>query len=451
MLSARTARVFAQSGRSGLQRAPLRSLHRQMHSHAKYEYSKASFTGFLKWSAIFAGATAFALYTVDSRSAIHQYLALPILRLCTDAETSHRLGIEILANGMSPKQRQLDDEIDPQHLLEVTIFGNSKRPLTLRTPIGVAAGLDKHGQAIDGLFGLGFAYVEVGSVTPEPQDGNPKPRFFRLPKDDAVINRYGFNSEGHFAVMGRLKQRLLKAIGHEEPAKDAQRHSLDQNKVLAVNLGKNKTGDEVSDYTQGVTRFANLSDALVVNVSSPNTPGLRALQGEEKLASLLQAVVAERNKVQFANTYTPILVKIAPDLSESEIVSIAAAAKKSQIDGIIVSNTTIQRPKDLRSQPYLSAETGGLSGAPLKPIALQAIKTLRKNVGSELTIVGCGGISNGKDAIEFAKAGATFVQVYTALAYQGPGLPVHMKEEIVRELNGKKWVDIIGVDVDQKK
>lgn len=450
MLSSRTARVFVQSARTNVALNQLRPLNRAIHSSPKYTYSKSSFTGFLKWSAIFAGATAFAFYTVDSRSAIHQYIALPILRLCTDAETSHRLGIEILANGLSPKQRQEDNEIDPQHLLEVTLFANSKRPLTLRTPLGVAAGLDKHGEAIDGLFGLGFSYVEVGSVTPLAQDGNPKPRFFRLPKDDAVINRYGFNSEGHFAVMGRLKQRLMTALGHEVPAIDSKRHSLDDNKVLAVNLGKNKTGDEVSDYTQGVTRFANLSDALVVNVSSPNTPGLRDLQGEEKLAHLLTAVVAERNKVNFTNTYTPILVKIAPDLSESEIVSIAKAAKQSKIDGIIVSNTTIQRPEHLRSQKYISTETGGLSGAPLKPIALKAVRTLRKNVGDELTIVGCGGISNGKDAVEFARAGATFVQVYTALAYQGPGLPVHMKQEIVKELNGQKWVDIVGKDVDQK-
>lgn len=402
---------------------------------------KSSF-GFLKWSAVFVGASAFALYSFDSRSAIHQYVALPILRLLTDAEDSHRIGIEILANGLSPKQQQLDSEIDPEKLLEVTIFGNSKRPLTLRTPIGVAAGLDKHGEAIDGLFGLGFAYVEVGSVTPEPQDGNAKPRFFRLPKDGAVINRYGFNSEGHFAVMGRLKQRLLNAIGVT-----SDRHSLDNEKVLAVNLGKNKTGDEVQDYVTGVQRFANLSDALVVNVSSPNTPGLRALQGEEKLAALLKSVVSERDRVNFKNTYTPVLVKIAPDLSEAEIKSIAEAAKSSKIDGIIVSNTTIQRPENLRSQPWLSTETGGLSGKPLKPIALRAVRLLRENVGDELTIVGCGGISNGHDAVEFARAGATFVQVYTALAYQGPGLPVRMKAEIVEELNGKKWVDIIGSDL----
>ncbi|KAM9902891.1 hypothetical protein OXX79_003690, partial [Metschnikowia pulcherrima] len=223
-------------------------------------------------------------------------------------------------------------------------------------------------------------------------------------------------------------------------------------KLLAVNLGKNKTGDEVEDYVKGVARLGPYADVLVVNVSSPNTPGLRDLQSEQKLTSLLKSVVSERGRLganKLGNT-PPVLVKVAPDLSEPEIESIANSAKAARVDGIIISNTTIQRPKDLyTTDQQLVSQAGGLSGKPLKPLALQALRTLRKYTkDSDLVLVGCGGISSGADALEFGKAGATFVQLYTAFAYKGPGLPAKIRDELANLLlkEGKTWQQIIGED-----
>lgn len=239
--------------------------------------------------------------------------------------------------------------------------------------------------------------------------------------DEAVINRYGFNSVGHLAVLAELKRRFAK-LHIEHP--NATLNSFRDNKMLAINLGKNKTGDEVEDYIKGVQTFGPYADALVVNVSSPNTPGLRDLQNEAKLTNLLTKVVAERNNLEGElidpSRKPPILVKVAPDLTEPEIKSIAQSAKDAKIDGIILSNTTIQRPVDqMITQSDVVHETGGLSGKPLKPISLKAFRILRKYTkDSNLVLVGCGGISNGKDAIEFAKAGATYVELYTAFAYQ---------------------------------
>lgn len=336
------------------------------------------------------------------------------------------------------------DVDDP--VLEVNVFNRK-----LSNPIGMAAGFDKHGEVIDPLFNLGFGYVEIGSITPLPQPGNPTPRFFRLGPDEAVINRYGFNSVGHLAVLAELKRRFAK-LHIEHP--NATLNSFRDNKMLAINLGKNKTGDEVEDYIKGVQTFGPYADALVVNVSSPNTPGLRDLQNEAKLTNLLTKVVAERNYLEGElidpSRKPPILVKVAPDLTEPEIKSIAQSAKDAKIDGIILSNTTIQRPVDqMITKSDVVHETGGLSGKPLKPISLKAFRILRKYTkDSNLVLVGCGGISNGKDAIEFAKAGATYVELYTAFAYQGPGIARKIKDEITSELKkeGKTWMEIVGSD-----
>jgi dihydroorotate dehydrogenase len=308
--------------------------------------------------------------------------------------------------------------------------------------------LDKDGEAIDSLFDTGFSYVEIGSITPEPQPGNPKPRFFRLPRDEAVINRYGFNSSGHFNVLSTLKMRFAKLFDRSEYQ---EANSFRPGKLLGINLGKNKFGDEVEDYVKGVSRLGPYADVLVVNVSSPNTPGLRDLQSEGKLTKLLSTVVQERNVVgkNLVGKVPPVLVKVAPDLTEPEIESIANSAIQAKVDGIIMSNTTIQRPTQslLTTDSKLINETGGLSGKPLKPLSLQALRTLHKYTkDSNLVLVGCGGVSSGKDVLEFGKAGASIVQLYTAFAYRGPGLPLKIKDELVEELQkeGKSWQEIIG-------
>ncbi|CCE64930.1 hypothetical protein TPHA_0J01080 [Tetrapisispora phaffii CBS 4417] len=390
-------------------------------------------------------------YVMNSRSAIHEYVICPLIRFVTpDAENGHKLGIWCLKYGLAPK---LFFDKDPE-LLHVNVFGK-----TLTNPVGCAAGLDKDAEAIDGILSGGFGYMEVGTVTPLSQPGNPRPRFFRLPKDEAVINRYGFNSAGHEVMFDNLMQRISKFVNsYSSKDKQASNLSLNENKLLGINLGKNKTGDEVQDYLKGVERFQSLADVLVINVSSPNTPGLRDLQNEKKLTNLLTQIVKKRdslidqgNALGAKEHKPPILVKIAPDLAEPALQSIVEAAKTSKIDGIIVSNTTIERPETLKTTDnQLINQPGGLSGKPLKIYSLNALRNVAKYTkDSNLVLVGCGGISSGKDAIEFAKAGATFVQVYTAYAYKGPGLIANIKDEITEELQkeGKTWTEIIGSDL----
>ncbi|KAG7663593.1 URA9 [[Candida] subhashii] len=397
-----------------------------------------------------AGAIAGGYYLLDARSAFHEYVLCPLIRTFTDGEQGHKLGIFFMKYGLAP--RLLDEGYNDQSdILGVDVFGTK-----LRNPIGLAAGLDKDGEAIEALFNSGFSYVEIGSITPEPQPGNPKPRFFRLPRDDAVINRYGFNSSGHFNVIANLKVRFNKLLTKFEksaksPNDEPFSNAFKEGKLLGINLGKNKFGDEVTDYTKGVERLSKYADVLIINVSSPNTPGLRDLQSEEKLTNLLTTVVKERDNVgkNLLGKIPPVLVKVAPDLTEPEIESIATSAKDAKVDGIIISNTTIQRPIDqlLTTDTQLINQTGGLSGKPLKPLALKALRTLRKYTkDSNLVLIGCGGISTGKDALEFGKAGATFIELYTAFAYKGPGLVAKIRDELANELRkeGKTWQQIIG-------
>ncbi|CCH43353.1 Dihydroorotate dehydrogenase, mitochondrial [Wickerhamomyces ciferrii] len=393
------------------------------------------------FSGALIGAGLFTYYAFDAKSSVHEYIICPLIRNLTDAEDGHRLGVFLMSWGISPKLRGDNDD----KLLEVNLFDKK-----LSNPVGIAAGLDKNGEIIDPLFDVGFGYVEIGSITPVPQPGNPKPRFFRLPKDDAVINRYGFNSNGHLDVVIRLKERL-ESFFRKNNVDSVQNNSLRDGKILAINLGKNKTGDEVQDYLTGVENFNQFADVLVINVSSPNTPGLRNLQGEAKLTNLLKEVVNKRDSlIDEHKKKTPILVKVAPDLDESEIKSIVYSAKESKINGIIVSNTTIQRPGDLKSRSDLTSQVGGLSGKPLKPLSLKALRTAAKYTkDSDLILVGCGGISSGKDVLEFGKAGAKYVELYTSFAYKGPGLVYKIKKELTEELQkeGKTWEQIVGSDL----
>lgn len=375
------------------------------------------------------------VYASDPRASFYEYAALPFMRRAFDAEEAPHIAVDLMRYPfLNPKIRKAWlPNLDPDHALYTVLFSNSAnprvKPITIQTPIGVAAGIDKNGQCIDSLFNYGFSWVEIGSVTPLPQPGNPKPRVFRLPKDQAIINRYGFNSDGHAAVLARL--RIREEQGPRSPDK----------RVLAVNLGKNKTGEEVNDYVRGVRSFGDHADVLVVNISSPNTPGLRDLQAEGKLLNLLTTLVGERDKLK-ASSLPPMVVKIAPDLDDVQVKAIAEAVVKSKIDGVIVGNTTVSRDPSLKSGPALTSQTGGLSGRPVKEKELKVLKTLRESVGPDLTIIGCGGIFTGQDAIEYKKAGANMVQTCTGFVYKGPGIAAHLAEEIKQDLGGAKWSDL---------
>ncbi|CAG7849589.1 Dihydroorotate dehydrogenase (quinone), mitochondrial Short=DHOdehase; AltName: Full=Dihydroorotate oxidase; Flags: Precursor [Serendipita indica DSM 11827] len=415
----------------------LRTLTRvQVRRHAStYAQSESSFARNVKavaYSTTFAvGLTLFAVYYADSRSAIHRYVVPPLSRVLLDAEKAHKAALGVLKSGLGPSDQIPDDE-----LLRVELWDK-----VLSNPVGLAAGFDKDGEAVNGLFDLGFAWVEIGSITPKPQPGNPQPRVFHLPEDQAVINRYGFPSKGATLVLSRLQARYAT----RNAAENHPNGSLLDNKILSINLGKNKSSapDSLSDFLLGVQTFGPLADVLVVNVSSPNTPGLRGLQSRGMLIELLDAVKRERDSLHMDRALPKLLVKIAPDLSEEELTDVAEAVRETGIDGVIVSNTTIQRPEGVKSAN--KKEAGGLSGVPLKPLTLRALKTLRPLLPASIPIVGCGGIATGADALEYARAGATTVQLYTSFAYGGAGTPRRIKDEIVDELrrSNQSWMDAV--------
>ncbi|XP_037265447.1 dihydroorotate dehydrogenase (quinone), mitochondrial isoform X3 [Falco biarmicus] len=335
---------------------------------------------------------------------------MPALR-ALPPEAAHGLALRAAALGLLPTDRP------DGPALEVRVLGQR-----FRNPVGLAAGFDKQGEAVDGLYKIGFGFVEVGTVTPQPQEGNPRPRVFRLAEDEAIINRYGFNSHGHAAVERRLRARQetqLRLTGAGMP--------------LGVNLGKNKSStDATADYVAGVRMLGPLADYLVVNVSSPNTPGLRDLQGKTELRDLLT---------------------------------------KLGVDGLIVSNTTVSRPSTLRSRQR--TEPGGLSGKPLRELSTQTIREMysltqgrgKAGLGAyagvthavltlclptgQVPIIGVGGVSSGHDALEKIRAGASLVQMYTALVYHGPlvvGMVKRELEELLRKQGFKNVMEAVGAD-----
>ncbi len=311
-----------------------------------------------------------------------------------DPERAHGLTLAALQSGLVPRAAP-DDPI-----LTTQIAG-----LTLPNPIGLAAGFDKDVAVPDAMLRLGFGFVECGSVTPRPQDGNPKPRLFRLVEDRAVINRMGFNNAGVEHAVVRLKAR------RQRPG------------IVGINLGANKDSDDrTEDYAIGVRACAALASYVTVNISSPNTPGLRALQDGAALADLIARVIAARGAVS-----VPLFVKVAPDLAPADIETIARAAIDGGVDGLIVSNTTISRPP-LASRH--AGETGGLSGAPLAPLALAALTGFARATGGQLPLIAAGGIASGADAYARIRAGASAVQLYSALVYEGPGLVGRIKAEL---------------------
>jgi dihydroorotate dehydrogenase len=306
-----------------------------------------------------------------------------------DSETGHRLAIRGLA--AAPLRAPAAVPTGP---LAVKVAG-----LAFPNPVGVAAGFDKDAEVPDALLGLGFGFTEVGSITPLPQAGNPKPRLFRLVEDEAVINRMGFNNGGAEAALARLKARAGR------PG------------VVGVNIGANKDSpDRIADYAVMARVMAPVASYLCVNVSSPNTPGLRALQDEGALTALIEAVIAARDE---AGSAAPIFLKVAPDLEPADIDAIARIVLDKQLGALVVSNTTISRPA-LRS--HHAGETGGLSGAPLRSLATQRLRDFRKATGGAVPLVGVGGIATAEHAWERIRAGASLVQLYSAMVYEGPGL-----------------------------
>lgn len=319
-----------------------------------------------------------------------------------EPETAHGLSISALKTGL-PLCRA--PAADPA--LAVTAAG-----LSFTNPLGMAAGYDKNGEVADALLALGFGFAEIGTVTPLAQPGNPRPRIFRLVEDRAVVNRLGFNNDGHEAALARLRARAGR------------------NGIVGVNVGANKdSADRIADYRLGVERFAALASYLTVNISSPNTPGLRDLQARESLAALLGAVCeARREQGTKSGRQVPVFLKIAPDLGEAELDDIAAEVLDKGVEGVIVSNTTLSR-EGLSSR--FASETGGLSGRPLFARSTAVLARMRRRLGPKPAIIGVGGVDSADTAAEKIRAGADLVQLYTGMIYGGPSLP----GRIVRDLS----------------
>ncbi|WP_313003143.1 quinone-dependent dihydroorotate dehydrogenase [Brevundimonas sp.] len=323
-----------------------------------------------------------------------------------DPETAHRLAIRALQVTPLPAPGA-DDPI-----LKTRIAG-----LEMSNPVGLAAGLDKNGEALHGLSRLGFGAVECGSVTPRAQAGNPRPRLFRLSEDQAIINRMGFNNQGLEPFAARLTARPKRT-------------------AIGANLGANKdTEDKAADYVAGLKRLAGLADYFTINISSPNTPGLRALQGREALDDLLGRINEAR-----PSDGAPVFLKIAPDLIGEEIGMIVEASVAHRIDALIVSNTTLERPASLKSG--FAGEAGGLSGAPLKPFAQKALEAAAEAAAGRLPLIAVGGVASGADAWARLRAGASAVQVYSALIYQGPGLVGAIKRDLAARLRAEGFSHI---------
>jgi dihydroorotate dehydrogenase len=344
--------------------------------------------------------------------------ALPVLRLLPP-EMAHALSLRALALGLVRPPHDVDDPI-----LRTTVW---KRAFA--NPIGLAAGYDKDAKVPDALLALGFGFVEIGSVTPRPQQGNPQPRLFRLGLDGAVINRLGFNSEGLAAVAARLAAR--RGAGG----------------IVGANIGKNRDAvDAEADYEQGVRMLAPLVDYLVVNVSSPNTPGLRDLQRRSAVTALIARLLAVRDAAAPLDK-PPLLVKIAPDLTEEERADLADVALTSKIDGLVIANTTVARPPGLRGGS--AHEPGGLSGKPLFAPSTALLAEMYRRTRGRVPLVGVGGIASGADAYAKIRAGASLVQLYTALVYQGPDLVARIKTDLAARLRRDGFKSVaaaVGVD-----
>jgi dihydroorotate dehydrogenase len=347
-------------------------------------------------------------------------LAPPLLSLLSP-EQAHEATLKSLELGLFPGPA-------PDHPSLASRFAG----LALPNPIGIAAGFDKDARVPDAVLGLGCGFAEVGTVTPRAQGGNPRPRIFRLPRDQAVINRLGFNNGGHQAALERLRSRFA------------------MRGVVGVNIGANKDAkDRITDYVQGIETFNDVASYFTVNISSPNTPGLRDLQAPETLDALLSRVMAARARlVDQGKPRRPIVVKISPDIAVVDIPAIAARLVAYAVDGIAVSNTTLSR----RSLTDASArEAGGLSGRPLFHRSTAMLARVHQATGGAIPLIGIGGIDSGAAALAKIRAGATLIQLYTGLIYQGPGLIGRIKEhltEAVRTAKASAISELVGLDAE---
>jgi dihydroorotate dehydrogenase len=346
-------------------------------------------------------------------------VSLPLLRWF-DPEDAHRLAVHGL-KFLPPARLRPDDQ-----KLAVRAFG-----LNFPNPIGMAAGFDKNAEVPDALLRLGFGFVEIGTVTPKPQGGNPRPRLFRLERDEAIINRLGFNSDGADAVLRRLAARA------------------NFGGIVGVNVGANKDSvDRTADYVKLIETFAPVASYFTVNVSSPNTPGLRNLQKAQALNDLLARVIDAREHVRKSAGESPVLLKIAPDLSLAELDDIVQIARSRRVDGMIVSNTTLARPSTLREQAR-AREAGGLSGRPLFRLSTRMVAETYVRVEGAFPLVGVGGIDSGGAALTKIRAGASLIQLYSALVYKGLGLIEDIKNDLASTLlrTGRDSLsEIVGAD-----
>lgn len=345
-------------------------------------------------------------------------LAQPLL-LAFDPETAHEMSLKALEQGVHPRQVGPDD---PR--LAQTVFG-----LSFPNPIGVAAGYDKDARVPDAVLAIGCGFAEVGTITPKPQTGNPTPRVFRLLADRAVINRLGFNNGGHAAALARLEARARRGG------------------TLIVNIGANKdTDDKAADYVLGLDTFNRVASAFTVNISSPNTPGLRDLQAPAALDALLLRIMDTRARlVADGLPRRPIIVKIAPDIAEADLAPIVERLIAHAVDGIAVSNTTLARTG--LSDAKTAAESGGLSGRPLFHRSTVVLARVHKLTGGKIPLIGIGGIDSGAAAVAKLEAGASLVQLYTGLIYEGPALISRIKRDITATLDREKLGsirDLIG-------
>jgi dihydroorotate dehydrogenase len=332
-------------------------------------------------------------------------LIRPVLRRLAP-EAAHAVTVRALEAGLGRFMTDRAARQPDPPILAQRLWG-----LDFPNPVGLAAGFDKDGRVAEAMRGFGFGFVEIGTVTPRPQPGNPKPRLFRLEEDQAIINRMGFNSGGLDAAIDRLHRR---------------RHTG----IVGVNLGKNRdSGDAVADYAEGIRQAAAVADYLVVNVSSPNTPGLRDLQRRASLQGLLVPLLRTRDE---SRRRVPLLVKIAPDLTPQEREDLAVVAISTGIDGLIVSNTTVDRPVGLVS-PY-ATKSGGLSGRPLFAPSTALLADMYRLTAGRLPLIGVGGVGSAAEAYQKIRAGACLVQLYTALVFAGPSLVTRMKDGLAELL-----------------
>ena len=333
-------------------------------------------------------------------------------------ETAHHAALYALEHHLLRARAEPDDPILRARVWDID-FPN---------PVGLAAGFDKDARVPDAMLSLGFGFVEAGTVTPKPQPGNPKPRLFRLDQDRAVINRLGFNSGGLEGFSQRLAARKSHAGGRG---------------IVGANVGKNRdTSDAADDYVAGIEKLASSADYLVINISSPNTPGLRDLQARSALDALLRRAIAARNRGIQGHRKCPLLAKVGPDLTPGQLADIAEVALATCIDGLIVGNTTVARPPGLKSRD--KAEAGGLSGAPLFKPSTECLAQLYRLTKGRIPLIGCGGIDSGAAAYAKIRAGASLVQVYSALVFHGPGLVRRIKQELKELLRADGFSSIAG-------